>query len=454
MRYFLIGLLFTQFLFGQRINGIVLDSKTKAPIENVSVFFKKNKSGTVSNEKGVFNLSLKSKIAKTDSLKFSCIGYHSRTISIEDFKKEKTTVYLSKKLENLNQVVVNSSEILKDKLTFKRLAPLKSRVSDFGSQVAGNYIYVTSGNSSYLQDIGKKALIEVGLIPNPSFADLMRELSRGFYYEGYSDKLQIYDILNNSWSVSEITFKERAYHNLNCYGNTLYSIGGKRLSINRKREYLDDKIEVFDMASDEVIIDHTNPHQAINFASFTYNDNIIVMGGSTSINKKGKKTYTDASHIYNITSGRWYELPKMITAKETQGVIINDNIYLIGGHNGQPLQTVESYNIKTKTWMQLGDLFHALEKPALATSDQMIYIYDGNKMFRFDTITGIIETYNIDLKLKNSRLHYHQNKLYIIGGFTENAHTKAASSDVYVIDLDVFEETKIVNSKFLVRERS
>ncbi|WP_460220187.1 carboxypeptidase-like regulatory domain-containing protein [Psychroserpens sp. MEBiC05023] len=454
MRYFLICFLFTQFLFGQRINGIVLDSETKVPIENVTISFKKDNSGTVTNASGKFYLKLKSKISKTDSLNISCIGYHSKSVSIRDLKNELSTIFLSKKLENLDQVVVNSAESLNDKLKFKRLAPLRSRVSDFGSLVVGNYIYVVSGNSSYLQDMGKKALMEVSLIPNATLADLLRELRRGFYYEGYSNKLQIYDIINNSWSVSKISFRERAYHNLNCYGNTLYSIGGKRLSTNRKKEYLENTIEVFDMASDKVIIDHTNPHQAINFASFIYNDNVILMGGSTSINKNGKKIYTDASHIYNITSGSWYDLPKMTTQKETQGVIIDNTIYLIGGHDGQPLKTIESYNIKTKAWSHIGDLFQAMEQPALATNDHIIYIYDANRMFRFDTISGLIEMYDLNVDLESPKLHYYQNKLYILGGFTENAHTKAASSEVYVIDLEDFENTKIINSKFLVRERS
>lgn len=454
MRYSLIFVFFTQLLIGQNINGVVLDSKTKAPIENVTIFFQKKNIGTVSNDNGEFNLKLNSRISRTDSLTLSCIGYHSKTMAIKAFKKTKTTVYLSKKLENLNEVVVNSSEILKKQLKYKRLSPLKSRVFAFGSQVVGNMIYVIGGNSSYLEDTPTKAFLEVSQIPNASFNDLLREMQRGFYYEGYSDKLQIYDILNDSWSVAENTFRKRAYHNLNCYGNSLYNIGGKRLSVARKYEYLDDKIEVFDMASKSIIIDHTNPHQAINFASFTYNDNIIVMGGSTKLKKNGEKVYTDASHIYNITSGKWFELTKMTSAKETQGVIIDNTIYLIGGHNGNKLKTIESYNIKTGNWTKEGDLFYGIESPGLTVHEEVIYIFDDNRIFKFNTLSKTLEEYKIDLNLKSPKLHYYQDKLFIVGGFTENAHTKAASSEVYVIDLDVFEKTKVIHSETLFKERS
>ena len=40
------------------ISGMVLDSKTKMPINNVNVYIKNTPIGTMTNEKGYFNLSL------------------------------------------------------------------------------------------------------------------------------------------------------------------------------------------------------------------------------------------------------------------------------------------------------------------------------------------------------------------------------------------------------------
>lgn len=447
MRFTLIFFLFTQLIIAQNINGIVFEADTNEPIENVTVFFKKGATGTTTDAFGKFNLNIKSKITETDSLQFSFVGYHAKTIALTQFKNSYTTVYLSKKLESLDQVFVNASTELKTDLHYKTLASLKSRVFAFGSQIIGSNIYVVSGNSSYLEDSGKRALEAVSNIANPTLADLIKEMRYNFYYEGYSDKLQIYDIQNDKWSVSDIKFRKRAYNNLSSYGNTLYSFGGIRLSINKKHEYLDDQIEVFDMASKDITIDHTNPHQAINFASFTYEDNIIIMGGSTELDKNGGKVYTNASHIYNITSGLWYELTKMTTPKETQGVIIENNIYLIGGDNGNKLKTIESYNVTSGTWTKEGDLFYEMEQPALASNEHLIYIYDKNKFLTYNTITKILKEYEIKLKLISPELHYYQNKIYIVGGFTENSHTTAASAKVYVIDLEEFENTKAVNSK-------
>ncbi|WP_298901410.1 carboxypeptidase-like regulatory domain-containing protein [uncultured Psychroserpens sp.] len=447
MRLTLIFFIFSQLIIAQNISGLILDSETNEPIENVTVYFEKYNTGSVSDANGVFNIKVNSRPTENDYLEFSLMGYHSKAIALTMLLPTNNKIYLSKKLENLNEVVINSSKKLKSRIHFKRLKPLKTGVFAFDSQVVGNNIYVISGNSSQIEDSGKRALLAVSNLPRGSFADLIKEMNQNFSFENYTDKLQIYNIEDNSWSVSETKFRNRAYHNLNCYGNELYSLGGKRLSINRKKEYLDDKIEVFDMGSRQITIDHTNPHQAINFASFTYNDNIIVMGGSFSKNKKGKKMFTDASHIYNISSGHWYELPKMTIKKETQGVIIDDVIYLIGGSNGKKLNTIESFAIKTGVWNTEGSLFNAMEYPALAVHKHMIYIFNNRRLLNYNTKTKVLESYKIDLDLNRPKMHYHQNKLYIIGGYLLNEYSKKASSSLYVIDLVEFDKTKLFNSK-------
>ncbi len=437
----------SQFVIAQSISGSVIDSKTKEPLENVTVYIQKNKSGTASDSNGKFKFTPSSKVSKSDIILFSRIGYYTIKITIAKFRRKKNTIKLSKKLEELDEVVINASETLNDEIGYKKLASLKSGVFAFDSQLVGNQIYVIAGNSSYEEDPYKKVLIEAGRMQMPSFAWFIREASIDFSRESYSDLLQIYDIEKNTWSISETKFRKRTNHNVNPYGNELYVLGGKRLSNIGRYEYLDEKIEVLKMGSNEVIIDDTNPHQAANFASITYNDNIIVMGGSIKQKRNGKKVYSDASHIYNITSGKWYELPKMETAKETQGVIIDNKVYLIGGHDGSKLNTIESYDLKTGSWKNEGKLFTKMESPALTTHQHMIYIFDEDKLLTYNTITKVLEGYDIRLSLRSPKMHYHQNKLYVLGGYTFNEYSSTASPDVYVIDADEFSKTAPLNSK-------
>jgi len=448
MRITIILFLFiSKVMSAQSISGVILDAKTNEPIENVTIYIQKNKSGTTSDSSGKFKFTPNSKVNKRTIIQFSRIGYHTKKMTIAKFHRRKNTILLSKKLEKLDEVIVNASERLKDEIGYKKLAPLESGVFAFDSHLVGNQIYVIAGNSSYEEDPAKKALIQAGQMQMPSFTWLLRQASRDFSRESYSDLLQIYDIENNTWSISETKFRKRTNHNVNSYGNDLYVLGGKRLSNIGRYEYLDEKIEVLKMDSNEIIVDDTNPHQAANFASMTYNDNIIVMGGSIKQRKNGKKVYSDASHIYNITSGNWYELPKMKTAKETQGVIIENKIYLVGGYDGAKLNTIESYNLKSGKWKNEGELFYKMESPALATDKHLIYIFDEDKLLTYNTVTKVLKGYFIRLSLRSPKMHFHQNKLYLLGGYTFNEYSSTPSQEVYVIDIGEFSKTAPLNSK-------
>ena len=228
MRLTLVFLLFSQLPIAQYFNGAVLDIKTNEPIENVTVYFKKGAIGTTTDDSGIFKLTIKSIISKRDSLQFSRIGYHTKRVTIMQLKKGAATIYLSKKIENLDEVVVKTyKEDPQKTIKFRTLIHLKFGVYAFGSQIVGNSIHVVSGHSSYLEDSGKRALQAINDIPDPSFGDFMKELQRSHNYESYNDKLQGYDIKNNKWYISETPFRKRAFHNLNRYKNKLYSLGGK-----------------------------------------------------------------------------------------------------------------------------------------------------------------------------------------------------------------------------------
>ncbi|MDC6383812.1 hypothetical protein D2V93_15585 [Flagellimonas taeanensis] len=56
------------------------------------------------------------------------------------------------------------------------------------------------------------------------------------------------------------------------------------------------------------------------------------MGGSVKLDKAGMKVFTDKCHFFNITSGYWYELENMTKAKEVDGALIGNKVYLIGDY--------------------------------------------------------------------------------------------------------------------------
>ena len=58
----------------------------------------------------------------------------------------------------------------------------------------------------------------------------------------------------NSWKRKELKFKKRAYHNINYFNNKIYVLGGKGLSANKKKEYLNNTIEIYDIKNDSKLL--------------------------------------------------------------------------------------------------------------------------------------------------------------------------------------------------------
>ncbi|WP_264552036.1 kelch repeat-containing protein [Flavobacterium sp. N2038] len=441
-------ILFPFSLIAQNVKGIVVSQKTELPIEGVNIFDLLSNSATTTNDKGEFNLNLPNNFREETIFQFSHIGYITKKISLADVKKLNFKIGLSEEVENLSGLTIGEGQRvkLKPKLSYTKLTSLKYGVFSFGSVLNNGKIYIIGGDASYKMDTWEKIKKD-----RPEFTtlDYLKELSYQSTAEFYKNSLQIYDIKTDTWQYFKLNFKKRAYHNLNFYDNKLYVLGGKSLSKNAAFEYLENEIEVFDLNSQNIKIDKTYPHQASNAVSITYKDNIIIIGGSTKAKEKGPTEFTNKVHLYNITSGYWYELPNMPTAKETSGILVNGKIYVIGGNNGNPISEMETFDLVTEKWQTEGELFSALEKPAATFHDNIIYFFENRKMYLYDTKSKQLKEYAVDLGLTECALYYDNNKLYILGGAIENNLTKAPSSNVYSINVDEFETTKPDRIKIL-----
>ena len=435
----------TFILFSQHIEGKVLDVTTKDPIAGVNVYLKGCKTGTFTDENGNYYLKVSFKNLKTDTIQFSHISYKKLQIP---FKKNTSlySVYLIPDSNNLSEIEISKKKNLKSSIAFKKISTMKIGLHDFGSVLNNNKIYVLGGDFSYEED-GLRKRMENN--PDMSFDELIGRKIIGVNFWRYSNKLLIYDIKNNTWEKSNLKLRKRAYGNSNFYENKIYNFGGKNISNNGKFEYLDDKIEIIDIDKETVTIDNTNPHQAVNFASFTYKDNIIVIGGSIKLKNNNLKEYTNKVHLYNIKTGLWYELATMPVEKEVNGVLINDKIYLVGGFNGKPLNSIETYNITNGKWKKEGELFEGMERPAITKNNDLIYIFDDGKIYTYNIKTKELNEYFIDLYKKAAHLYYANNKLYILGGYNYTNYSVTPATELYTIDLNEFNLTKVINSKTL-----
>ena len=93
-------------VYSQSRSGRVLSSETNLGIGYVNIGIIGTNVGTVANEAGEFML-IPDKIYNNDSLRFSMIGYESKSMLVSQFKKDSIkTVYLKPVLYSLHEVIV------------------------------------------------------------------------------------------------------------------------------------------------------------------------------------------------------------------------------------------------------------------------------------------------------------------------------------------------------------
>ncbi len=101
--FFLFFLVIQQSFSQSRLEGIVLDQETNKPIEYVDIY--NDQDYTSTNEEGKFLF-----VSKGDSLKISVLGYDPIFTTFEMLKSD--TILLSKKIQNLDEVLINSDSNL------------------------------------------------------------------------------------------------------------------------------------------------------------------------------------------------------------------------------------------------------------------------------------------------------------------------------------------------------
>lgn len=434
----------------QIISGIVRSQITNSPIEDANIYALRSKIGTLTNNKGEF--ALNNKTNANDTLQISHIGYITTKIALTDLKKSNHTILLEEDIEALKNITItdNRWSKLKSKLDFTELSSLEYGIYSFGSVAANGKIYVVGGDSSeqwnVLTTIKSK---NIGGGDPTRFNDpvyvsqYLRQLEENQGKVFYKGNLLTYDPKTDLWEKSNQKLKKRAYHSINFYNNTLYVLGGKKGPLgNKKHEFLDNEIEVFDLNTNQIAIDKTNPHKAVNFASFTYKDNIIVMGGSIKSTERGAKIFTDKVHLYNLTSGLWYELAKMPVAQEVKGVLIGDKIFTIGNTDNRSFSEIQSFDLTNENWKNEATLLCRLENPSVAFNDDTIYLFEDGKLFVYNIKSKLIKEYSIKLELKSAAMHFLNDKLYIIGGYDFSNYYSSPSSKVYSVSIDEFKTTK------------
>lgn len=103
----IVGLLFLNLQFyGQAITGKVLSASKNEPLIYASIGVIETSYGTITNEEGNFKLEVHG-LPINSLVRFSMIGFQSKTFTIEELSNKDNTVQLENEIYKLPEVIVN-----------------------------------------------------------------------------------------------------------------------------------------------------------------------------------------------------------------------------------------------------------------------------------------------------------------------------------------------------------
>ncbi|MCD8167406.1 MAG: hypothetical protein LUE93_15635 [Bacteroides sp.] len=147
--------------------------------------------------------------------------------------------------------------------------------------------------------------------------------------------------------------------------------------------------------------------------------------------------------MFNISTGYWYKLSEMPNPKETKGVLVNDKLYLVGGHRHRILSEIETYDLVTGEWAKEAELLYEVARPAITTHEGIIYVFERGKLQSYDTKTREVKAWIVDIELNSSEMFCADGKLFIVGGFDGTE----PSRDLYSITLFELTRTRLYGMK-------
>jgi hypothetical protein len=103
----------------ESIKAIILNVETELPIRNVNIYIKNTSIGVISNEEGLFQISISSKYNK-GILVFSAIGFQTLEVGITNFKSTThKTIALKPSTTILDEVVLSTNKLTANEIVQK-----------------------------------------------------------------------------------------------------------------------------------------------------------------------------------------------------------------------------------------------------------------------------------------------------------------------------------------------
>ncbi len=205
----------------------------------------------------------------------------------------------------------------------------------------------------------------------------------GSAYIGTTDTVDVYDAINDTWSIEHLSAPRRWVSSA-VVGGKAYLAGGRYPDA-----ILSDRLDIYDPATGEWTLD-TLP-EAANYCAAAGGDKLLLWAeanchvlntltqewesfsfvntrgyGRTTVSTTdevwfiGGYGYLDTIDIYNIAAGTWRTENLQIPRLQPSAFSMNGKIVIAGGDDGtEATKLVETYDTQTGQWLELSEMNEA-----------------------------------------------------------------------------------------------
>lgn len=201
-------------------------------LEGVNIFLLRDSVGLGTTDgDGKFDLRILRQCARNDTIVFSFVGFTPMKCTVEMLKRSGYQVSLFEEARILGEVTVSADNGFSHYLSYDEKESLPIPLYSFASFVHDGKIYVPAGDETEVSVTGSNAS------------------GAGFYtifHRYHSPSIYVYDVKKDIWETNKNNIIARACHTAQLYGNRVFVLGGVRYSTNKRLEYTDENIEIYD----------------------------------------------------------------------------------------------------------------------------------------------------------------------------------------------------------------